>query len=152
MQREFPSVPLVGVGAIIVESGRVLLIRRVQEPMKDRWSIPGGMLELGESLQEGVRREAREETGLVVEPVEVVEVLDRIYREEGRVRYHYVIVDYLCRVTGGSLQAASDAAEVRWAAPSEWRASSELALDSITVRILKKAWQRSQVLHLQEAQ
>ncbi len=152
MQREFPSVPLVGVGAIIVDGNEVLLIRRAQKPMKGCWSIPGGMLELGESLLEGVRREAREETCLVVEPVEVVEVLDRIYREDGRVRYHYVIVDYLCRVTGGSLQAASDAAEARWTAPSEWSNSSELALDPITVRVLEKAWQRSQDLHSQEAQ
>jgi ADP-ribose pyrophosphatase YjhB (NUDIX family) len=152
MQREFPSVPLVGVGALIFDDDKVLLIRRAQEPMKGSWSIPGGMLELGESLREGVHREVREETGLLVEPTEIVEVLDRIYREQGRVRYHYVIIDSLCRVTGGFLHAASDAAEVRWAARSEWTTCSELALDSVTVRVLEKAWQKSQALKTQEAQ
>jgi len=152
MQREFPDAPLVGVGALIVESGKVLLVRRAQEPMKDRWSIPGGLLELGESLHDGVRREVREETGLEVEPVDLIEILDRIYREQGRVRYHYVIVDYLCRITGGSLQAASDAAEVHWATRSEWISDSALALEPITIRVLEKAWQRAQILRAQEAQ
>ena len=152
MQREFPSAPLVGVGALIVEAGKILLVRRAQEPLKGRWSIPGGLLELGEPLQDGVRREVREETGLEVEPTEPIEILDRIYCEEGRVRYHYVIVDYLCRVTGGSLQAASDAAEVHWATRSEWSSHSALALEPITVRVLEKAWQRAQALGTQEAQ
>ena len=128
MQREFPSSPLVGVGAVVVDLGRVLLIRRGTEPLKGQWSLPGGMLELGESLMAGVVREVREETGLAVEVVELVELLDRIHREEDRVRYHYVIADYLCRLTGGVLQAASDADAVRWVERAEWnshtRASS----------------------------
>ena len=152
MLREFPTTPLVGVGALIVEGGKILLIRRAHEPMKGRWSIPGGLLELGESLQDGVRREVREETGLIVEPEEPIEILDRIYREEGRVRYHYVIVDYLCRVTGGSLQAASDAAEARWTARTEWNSNSALALEPIAVRVLGKAWLRAQTLKAQEEQ
>lgn len=151
MQREFPAAPLVGVGAIVVDADKTLLIRRAQEPMKGRWSIPGGLLELGESLHDGLRREVREETGLLVEPVEPIEILDRIQRDEERVRYHYVIIDYLCRATGGFLHAASDALEVRWAKRSEWNSHSALALDPVTVRVIEKAWQRSQAIAAQEA-
>jgi ADP-ribose pyrophosphatase YjhB (NUDIX family) len=104
------------------------------------------MLELGESLVAGVVREVREETGLVVEPVELVELLDRIHRESDRVRYHYVIADYLCRVTGGALQAASDADAVRWVERAEWNSHSALKLDPITVRVMEKGWQRSGAL------
>ena len=134
VQREFPDTPLVGVGAVIVENGRVLLVRRGQEPLKGKWSLPGGMLELGESLQEGVVREVKEETGLTVEPVELIELLDRVHREEGRVRFHYVIADYLCRVVGGSLRAASDADAVRWVERTQWHSHSALLLDPVTVR------------------
>src|SRR6266536_2099586 len=95
VKREFPETPLVGVGAVIVENGRVLLVRRGKEPLKGKWTLPGGMLELGESLLSGVVREVKEETGLVVEPMELVELLDRVHRENDRVRYHYVIADYL---------------------------------------------------------
>src|ERR1700757_1735689 len=99
MRREYPEAPLVGVGAVIIQENQVLLIQRGQEPLKGEWSLPGGALELGETLQQGIRREVLEETGLVVEPVAVVEVLDRISRDaEGRVQYHYVLVDFLCRV------------------------------------------------------
>jgi len=101
MQREYPEVPLVGVGAVVVKDGRVLLVQRGREPLKGHWSLPGGMLELGEALTAGVVREVREETGLTVEVVELVELLDRIHREGERVRYHYVIADYLCRLVEG---------------------------------------------------
>jgi 8-oxo-dGTP diphosphatase len=141
MQREFPSAPLVGVGAVVVDQGRVLLIRRGTEPLKGQWSLPGGMLELGESLTDGVAREVLEETGLAVEPLELVELLDRIYSEENRVRYHYVIADYLCHVTGGQLQASSDADAVRWIERAEWSSHSALKLDPITVRVIEKGWQ-----------
>ena len=146
MQREFPSAPLLGVGAVVVDRGRVLLIRRGTEPMKGHWSLPGGLLELGESLADGVVREVREETGLLVEPVELVELLDRIHREAGRVRYHYVIADYLCRVIGGELLAASDADAVRWVERAEWNSHSALALEPITVRVIEAGWQRAQAL------
>jgi ADP-ribose pyrophosphatase YjhB (NUDIX family) len=149
MQREFPITPLVGVGAVIVEAGRVLLVRRGREPLKGHWSLPGGLLELGESLTDGVKREAREETGLIVEPVELIELLDRIHREDNRVRYHYVIADYLCRVTGGALQAASDADAVRWVERSEWNSHSALKLDPITTRVIEAGWQRAQELERQ---
>jgi len=146
MQREFPSSPLVGVGAVVVDRGRVLLIRRGTEPLKGQWSLPGGMLELGESLVAGVVREVREETGLAVEVVELVELLDRIHRDEDRVRYHYVIADYLCRVTGGALEAASDADAVRWVERAEWNSHSALKLDPVTVRVIEAGWQMSRKL------
>ena len=146
MQREFPEAPLVGVGAVVVHEGRVLLVRRGHEPLKGRWSLPGGLLELGESLTAGAAREVLEETGLVVEPVELVELLDRIHRQQERVRYHYVIADYLCRVTGGTLKAGSDADAVRWVERAEWNSHSALKLDPITVRVIEAGWQRARIL------
>ena len=146
LQREYPLSPLVGVGAVIVQEGRVLLIQRGHEPMKGRWTIPGGLIEIGESLLQAVVRETREETGLAIEPIELVELLDRIHREEGRIRYHYVIADYLCRVVGGTLAAADDAAAVRWVERAEWNSHSALAIDPITVRVIEAAWQRARQL------
>jgi len=151
VQREFPQSPLVGVGAVVVHEGRVLLVRRGSEPLKGHWTLPGGVLEVGETLVEGVVREVREETGLLVEPLELVELLDRIHREPGReagrIRYHYVIADYLCRVTGGELRAASDADAVRWVERAEWNPPRpNLVLDPITVRVIEKGWQRAQAL------
>lgn len=147
IEREYPRAPIIGVGAVVVDAGRVLLVQRGREPLKGKWSLPGGMLEVGESLHEGVVREVEEETGLQVKPVELVELLDRIVREEApdgeRVRFHYVIADYLCRVIGGSLKAASDAEAVRWVERSEWNSHSALALDPITVRVIEAGWQRA---------
>lgn len=148
MSREYPQAPLAGVGAVIVHHGRVLLVQRATEPMKGHWSIPGGLVELGESLAEAVVREAFEETGLHVQPLELIELVDRIHREDGRVRYHYVVADYLCRVTGGVLAAASDAADVRWLERDEWLASS--TLEPAAVRIIEAAWQRARQLNLGE--
>jgi 8-oxo-dGTP diphosphatase len=148
--REYPAAPLVGVGAVIVQDGQVLLVRRGREPLKGHWSIPGGLVEVGESLEAAVKREVKEETGLTVDPVELIELLDRIHREVERVRYHYVIADYLCRVTGGTLLAASDADEVRWVERAEWNSHSALALDPITVRVVEMGWQRAQAWPLKE--
>jgi mutator protein MutT len=115
MNREYPESPLIGVGAVIVEQNRVLLIRRGQPPLLGEWSLPGGVLECGETLREAVVREAREETGLAVESGEMLGVYERIIRdEEKRLRYHYVLIDFLCRPIGGDLKAGSDAADVRW--------------------------------------
>jgi 8-oxo-dGTP diphosphatase len=108
-RRQYPERPIVGVGAVIVDAGNVVLIRRRFEPLAGQWSLPGGTLELGESLEAGAAREVLEETGLQVEVGPIVEVFDRIMLdEERRVRYHFVLVDYLCRPVGGTLQAGSD--------------------------------------------
>jgi 8-oxo-dGTP diphosphatase len=131
---------------VIAHQQRVLLVRRGTEPMRGRWSIPGGLIEVGESLAEGVVREVREETGLIVTPVELIELLDRIHRDEGRVRYHYVIADYLCTVSGGALRAASDAEEVRWVERHEWNSHGVLELDPMTVRVIESGWQRAKAL------
>ncbi len=146
LQREFPQAPLLAVGAVIVQDGRVLLVRRGSEPLKGHWTLPGGVLEVGETLAAGVAREVKEETGLDVDPIELVEILDRIHREDGRIRFHYVIADYLCRVTGGELCAASDADAVRWVERAEWNSHSALILDPITVRVIEKGWQMAQTL------
>jgi ADP-ribose pyrophosphatase YjhB (NUDIX family) len=150
VQREFPQAPLAGVGAVVVQDGRVLLVRRGGEPLKGHWTLPGGVLEPGETLVQGVAREVKEETGLEVEVIELIELLDRIHREGERVRYHYVIADYLCRVTGGSLHAASDADAVRWVERAEWNSHSALVLDPVTVRVMEKGWQRAQALRTEE--
>lgn len=146
MQREFPETPLVGVGAVVVENGRVLLVKRGAEPLKGQWSLPGGLIELGESLSDAVIREVGEETGLTVEPIELIELLDRIHRYEERVRYHYVIADYLCRPLSGELRAASDADAVRWIERAEWNSHSALRLDPVTVRVIEMGWQRARQL------
>jgi 8-oxo-dGTP diphosphatase len=146
MRREYPDAPIAGVGAVIVSTDpahghRVLLIRRAQEPLKGEWSLPGGAVELGETLENAIRREVLEETGLTVEAVEVVKAFDRIVRDaEGRVRYHYVLVDFLCRVMGGpvceqSVACATDALEARWAGPDELD-----GLTPLTVEVIQEAW------------
>jgi ADP-ribose pyrophosphatase YjhB (NUDIX family) len=144
--REFPLAPLVGVGGVVVHESRVLLVQRGHEPLKGEWSIPGGLIDVGETLHEAVIREVKEETGLEVEPIELIELLDRIHRDDSRVRYHYVIADYLCRVTGGTLGAASDAAAVRWVERAEWNSHSALPLDPITTRVIETGWQRARTI------
>jgi mutator protein MutT len=115
MSREYPDNPLVGVGAVIVRDNRVLLIRRGQAPLLGEWSLPGGVLECGETLREATIREVREETGLFIETGELLGVFERVIRaDDGRVRYHYVLIDFLCRPVSGELQADSDATDVRW--------------------------------------
>jgi mutator protein MutT len=152
MRREFSSAPLVGVGAVVVDEGRVLLVRRGTEPLKGQWSLPGGLLELGETLAEGVVREVGEETGLTVEPLEMIELLDRIHRDGARVQYHYVIADYLCRVVGGALQVGSDADAVRWVERAEWNSHSILRIDPVTARVIEAGWQRARELERQKEQ
>jgi len=133
MQREFPETPLVGVGAIIIEDARVVLVKRAHPPLQAEWSIPGGVLEVGELLRAAAIREAREETGLIVEPGELLGVYDRILRDAGeRVQYHYVLIDFLCRRVAGELAAASDASEVRWFTKDELPAL-RLAEDTLDV-------------------
>ena len=115
MRRRRPSRPILGIGAIILRRGCVLLVERGRAPLKGYWSLPGGALELGERLADGVRREIREETGLIVKPLEVFEVFERITPgERNRPEYHYVVVDYLCRVSGGELRPGADAERAEW--------------------------------------
>jgi 8-oxo-dGTP diphosphatase len=140
MKREFPELPLVGVGAIIIHHERVVLVKRAHPPIQGQWSIPGGVLEVGERVREAAIREAREETGLIVEPGELLGVYDRILRnEEKRVQYHYVLVDFLCRPVGGELQAASDAAEVRWFTREEL---PTLGLAADTFEVIGKGFEK----------
>ena len=118
--RTYPDRPYVGVGAVIVQDGKVLIVKRKYDPLAGQWSLPGGGVELGETLEDSVAREMLEETGLEVAVGPVIEVFDRITRDErGEVRYHFVLVDYLCWPVGGELQANSDVADARFVDPSE---------------------------------
>jgi len=140
MKREFPEVPLVGVGAIIIENNRVLLVKRAHPPLQAQWSIPGGVLEVGELVREAAIREAREETGLIVDPGALLGVYDRVLRDPAqRVQYHYVLIDFLCRRVGGELLAADDATEVRWFTREELPA---LKLAPDTQDVIRKGFQK----------
>jgi 8-oxo-dGTP diphosphatase len=142
LRREYPEAPIIGVGAVVIDRGRVLLVRRGQEPLKGEWSLPGGALELGETLQQGVVREVLEETGVTVVPAAIVEVLDRITQDEvsGRIRYHYVLVDFVCHLAGGTLRGGSDAEEARWVPREQVHEHSEYRLAPLTVRVIEKAF------------
>jgi len=137
VSREFPERPIVGVGAIVLDGDRILLVRRANEPLKAQWSVPGGAVEVGETLDAAVAREVREETGIDVEVGPIVDVLDRIRVDvDGRTRFHYVLVDFLCRSTGGTPASGSDADAVAWARLSEMR---EYGVADGTVRVIEKA-------------
>jgi 8-oxo-dGTP diphosphatase len=154
LSREYPERPVVGVGGVVIEKGRALLIRRGSEPLLGQWSIPGGTLELGESLEHGVIRELKEETGLTVRIVEMIEVFDRIYEDEADAaggelsppggdakkrgpRYHYVIIDYLCERIDGDAKAGSDVTDVAFATEDEL---AQYGLTETATRILLKAF------------
>ena len=128
--------PIVGVGAVVIDTDRVLLIKRAHEPLKGQWSLPGGRVELGETLEQAVAREVREETGLDVQVGPIVEVLDRIMRDaDGRVDYHFVLVDFVCRPSGGILCGASDADAAEWV-PLDALASYGIA--AVTAAVIRK--------------
>jgi 8-oxo-dGTP diphosphatase len=113
--RDYPDRPIVGVGAVILRENKVLLVRRGVEPLRGQWSLPGGMLELGETLRQGVQREVLEETGLRVDAKEVLDVFDSIFPDaQGKAQFHYVIIDFLCVLCGGELRAAGDVTEAVW--------------------------------------
>jgi len=145
MAREYPDRPVVGVGGVVIEHGRALLIRRGSEPLRGQWSIPGGTLEIGESLQAGVTRELREETGLEVRVLGLIEVFDRIYIQESdggggtpeRPKFHYVIIDYLCERISGEACAGSDVTDVAYAREDELE---KFGLTETATRVLRKAF------------
>jgi 8-oxo-dGTP diphosphatase len=137
---------MVGVGGVVIQDGRALLIRRGSEPLKGEWSIPGGMLELGETLVKGVERELLEETGLTVRVIELIEIFERISHAEvsggsdethARPQYHFVIADYLCKVVSGAPVAGSDVTDLAFAAEDEL---SRFNLTPTATRIFKKAF------------
>ena len=137
MQREHPKQPLIGVGALIVENGRVVLIKRGKAPLMGEWSIPGGMLEVGETLRQGAEREALEETGLLVRATDLLGIFDRIVPDaEGNIVYHYVLIDFLCEKTSGDLRAGADAADARWFTPEE---VAKLPLAEDTAGVIRAA-------------
>jgi 8-oxo-dGTP diphosphatase len=139
--RAFPDRPIVGVGAVIIAEDRVLLVKRAHEPLKGEWSLPGGAVEVGEMLHDAVVREVREETGLDVQVGPVVEVLDRVHRTaDGRVEYHFVVIDYLCTLTGGTLANNSDAADARWVPVDEL---TPFALTPLAAAVIAKALELS---------
>jgi 8-oxo-dGTP diphosphatase len=141
MKREYPDVPLVGVGAIIVDRDRVVLVKRGQAPLQGEWSIPGGVLEVGETLRQAAVREVLEETGLCVEVDELLGVYDRILRDsDERTRYHYVLIDFLCRRIDGEPLGAGDAAEARWFTRGEL---AGLSLAPDTADVIKLGFEKS---------
>ena len=143
MKREYPETPMVGVGAIIIEDERVVLVKRGHPPLQGKWSIPGGVLEVGETLRKAAVREALEETGLTVEPGELLGVFERVIPDEqGKMRYHYVLIDFLCRRVAGELTAGDDAQEVRWFRREEL-AALELARE--TEDVILKGFEKSVV-------
>jgi 8-oxo-dGTP diphosphatase len=145
MAREYPQKPVVGIGGVVIEEGRALLIRRGSEPLRGQWSIPGGTLELGESLQAGVARELLEETALEVCVLDLIEVFDRIFpaepgeqvSSERGPRFHYVIVDYLCKRISGEARAGSDVTDVAFAREDELE---NYQLTPTATRVLRKAF------------
>jgi 8-oxo-dGTP diphosphatase len=141
MKREYPDAPLIGVGAIIIEQDRVILVKRAHPPLLGEWSIPGGMLEVGETLRQAAVREVLEETGLRVEVGELLGVFDRIVQDaDGRTLYHYVLIDYLCRRIAGEPQPACDAAEARWFNRDD---VGELSLPEDTAEVVRLGFEKS---------
>ena len=137
-KREYPDRPIVGVGAVIVDHGRVLLVKRGSPPLLGEWSLPGGVVELGETLRAAAEREAREETGLIVKAGEVLEVLDRIIPgKDAAPQYHYVLIDFLCTVKGGDLRAGGDAADACWAGESEL---GKFKLEQPAIEVIRKGF------------
>jgi 8-oxo-dGTP diphosphatase len=137
--REYPDRPVVGVGGVVIADGRVLLIRRGSPPLEGEWSIPGGTLECGETLIEGVHRELREETNLEVRVGELIEVFERIFPDgTGKLKYHFVILDYLCEQVRGEARAGSDVTDVAWA---DEKGLEKYALTPTATRVIRRAFE-----------
>jgi len=138
--RRYPKRPLVGVGALIFRRGRILMARRGKEPLKGWWSLPGGALETGETLDHAVRREVLEETSLIVEPVRVFEIFERIMRDaQGATEYHYILIDYLCRIIGGEPAAGDDVCRVEWMRLADLRG---LQITEGTLKVIERAFRK----------
>ena len=136
--RRYPKHPLLGVGALIFEGSRILMAQRGKPPLMGQWSLPGGLVETGESVESAVRREVLEETGLEVKPLGVLEIFERIMRDAaGAPEYHYVLLDYICRVTGGALSAGDDARRVEWV---ERRALGDVHITEGTLAVIEKGF------------
>jgi 8-oxo-dGTP diphosphatase len=140
MKREYPDCPLVGVGAIVIEGDRVLLVKRGHPPLMGEWSIPGGVLEVGETLREAAVREAMEETGLTVETADLLGVYDRLLRDaDERTLYHYVLIDFLCQRVEGEAKPSGDAQDVGWFTYPE---AVELSLAEDTLDVIRKGFEK----------
>ena len=147
--REFPERPIVGVGGVVIANGRALLIRRGGPPLEGQWSIPGGMLEVGEPLIEGVRRELLEETGIDVRVGELIEVFERINLDaSGKARYHFVVLDYVCEALKGEARAGSDVIDVAWATPEELE---KYSLTETATRVIRRAFEMARERSLQRS-
>ena len=147
--REFPERPMVGVGGVVIANGRALLIRRGGPPLEGQWSIPGGMLEVGEPLIEGVRRELLEETGIDVRVGELIEVFERINLDaSGKARYHFVVLDYVCEALKGEARAGSDVIDVAWATPEELE---KYSLTETATRVIRRAFEMARERSLQRS-
>jgi 8-oxo-dGTP diphosphatase len=139
VRREYPERPMVGVGGVVIRDQRALLIRRGSAPLEGEWSIPGGMLEIGETIFEGVQRELLEETAIEVKVLDLIEVFERLTRDEaGKLKYHFVILDYLCEAVRGEARAGSDVTEVAWAREAELNGYS---LTPTATRVIQKAFE-----------
>ncbi|HYK59868.1 MAG TPA: NUDIX hydrolase [Bryobacteraceae bacterium] len=143
MRRRYPKHPLLGVGALIFtragRRGPILLVERGGKPLKGYWSLPGGLVEPGEQLEDAVRREVKEETGLEIQPMRLFEIFQRIMRDEqGRVEYHYVLADYVCKVVGGNLRAGDDVSRAEWARRSELE---RYRLTEGTLEVIERAFE-----------
>lgn len=137
--RRYPPRPILGVGALILRRNKILLVERGKQPLKGYWSLPGGVLELGERLEDGIRREVREETGLEIEPLKVAEIFERIMLDKrGRTEYHYVLVDYLCKVIAGNAAPSDDVSDVAWVS---LRNLPEYKLTEGSLAVIEKAFQ-----------
>ena len=137
MKRDYPERPLLGVGAAIVRNEQILVVRRANPPLQGQWSIPGGLVDTGETTKEAVVREIREETSLTIEPIELIEVFERILRDaESRVQYHFVVIDYLCRLLWGEPRPSTDVSEIRWARLEEL---PMLGITPETTAVIQKA-------------